>query len=74
VLENTRYIFIILFSFLGYSIFQSFCVLKQHVRNNKRIMFFLFYKTFHGLGAMAHVCNPSYLGGRDLEDQSLRPA
>jgi hypothetical protein len=26
------------------------------------------------LGVVAHVCNPSYLGSRDQEDQGLRPA
>jgi hypothetical protein len=26
------------------------------------------------LGAAAHACNPSYSGGRDQEDQGLKPA
>jgi hypothetical protein len=26
------------------------------------------------LGAMAYTCNPSYLGGRNQENQDLRPA
>jgi hypothetical protein len=26
------------------------------------------------LGAMAHTCNPSYSGGRDLEDGGSMPA
>jgi hypothetical protein len=27
-----------------------------------------------GLGTVAHACNSSYLGGKDWEDPSLRPA
>jgi hypothetical protein len=25
-------------------------------------------------GAVVHICNPSYLGGRDQEDHGLKPA
>jgi hypothetical protein len=33
-----------------------------------------FNKNKLGPGVVAHACNPSYLGGGDQEDSSLRPA
>jgi hypothetical protein len=34
----------------------------------------LFKKNFKRLVPVAHACNPSYLGGRDQEDLSSKPA
>jgi hypothetical protein len=35
----------------------------------------IFFKERNGNHVlMAHVCNPSYSGGRDQEDRSLKPA
>jgi hypothetical protein len=37
-------------------------------------MDFKFLKNGTILGIVAHICNPSYLGAGDLEDQGSRPA
>jgi hypothetical protein len=48
----------------------------SQTKKDKHCMFSLICRvqTLNKLDAIVHTCNPSYLGGRDLEDLDCRPA
>jgi hypothetical protein len=44
------------------------------MREKLKECYLLHYKRHRKLGAVAQVCNPSFLGGRNWEDRDLRSA
>jgi hypothetical protein len=42
--------------------------------NTENPLLGIFKNAVQGLSAVAHFCNPSYLGGRDYEEGRVRPA
>jgi hypothetical protein len=51
----------------GYSYRRVLCTITKGIKKKKT-------KHYQGQTQVAHVCNPSYLGGKDQEDCGLKPA